>query len=411
MAERSGFQSLLLTWSNRDFRLFAIGNVVSGIGLWVQRLAIGWLTWELTGSATWLGAIAFAEMVPSLILSLFAGTVVDRVDYFKLLRLTQLCTLAYAAIIAALSMTGLIGIWLLFALTLLRGIMLAFNRPSRMTVVYALVGREMLPPALAVNSIIWNGTRFLGPAIGGLIISVTDVAWSLVFAAALFLIFSWLLTLINVDTHRSRKTQRGSLMAETMDGMRYVWSHHSIRLQLTILTIVALCAKPLTDMLPAFSGQIFNLGPHGLAGLLVMHGLGAVGGALYVASRKRGLEGMPSLSIFSILAIAVFLGLFVATDTFWIACLLVGLVSFFFIVQNVSNQTLIQSAIDSEMRGRVMSLYGLIVEAVPAIGSLIVGILSSYLGLRWPFFAGAILCAVAWLWGWRKRASITIALP
>ena len=403
MSSDGGFGALRATYANRNFRLYAIGNLLAGIGLWVQRLGIGWLTWELTESTAWLGGIALAEMVPSLLLSVVAGAVVDRVDYFKLMRLTQLFTLGYAVCIAALTFTDLIGIWPLLVLTLGRGVMLAFNRPSRMTLVYALVGRDMLPSALAINSIIYNGTRFIGPALSGVIITMGGVAWSFTFAAVLFLAFSMLLAAMQVAPHTSGGV-RGSIGAETVEGLRYVWQHQGIRLQLIVLIAVSLLAKPLTDMLPGFSGQVFGLGAHGLAILLTVHGLGAMAGALYIASRKRGLAGLNSVSVWSVLAIALSLAAFLATDIFWLACPLVGVVSFTFIVQNVSNQTLIQSAVEPSLRGRVMSLYGLIVEAVPSVGSLLVGGLAEHWGLRWPLFCGAAVCLLVWGWAWLNRA-------
>jgi predicted MFS family arabinose efflux permease len=312
-------------------------------------------------------------------------------------------------VVSALAFAGLIDIWTLFILTLLRGVVIAFNRPSRMTLVYALVGREMLAPALAVNSIIFNASRFIGPAVGGLIITMGGIAWSFAAAAGLFLIFTLLLAAMKVAPHLSQ-SGRGSIGSETMAGIRYVWNHQAIRLQLALLIAISLLAKPLTDMLPGFSGEVFDLGAHGLAILLTVHGLGAMLGALWVASRSHGMDGLTMVSISSALAIAISVMLFIATDIFWIACPLVGLVSFFFIVQSVANQTLIQSAVDPALRGRVMSLYGMILEGVPSIGALLIGGLAEHWGLRLPLLCGALICLVAWFWAWRNRQILETAV-
>ncbi|HEY4134390.1 MAG TPA: MFS transporter [Alphaproteobacteria bacterium] len=403
-----GLKALRETYANLNFRLYAFGNLSASVGLWIQRIGIGWLTWELTHSTAWLGGIALAEAIPSLVLALFAGAVVDRIDYFRLMRITQFCSLSYAVVISALAFGDLIGIWTLFFLTMLRGVVIAFNRPSRMTLVYALVGRDMLAPALAVNSIIFNASRFIGPAVGGLIITSGGIAWSFAASAALFLIFTLLLAAMKVTPHMPQGG-RASLGSETLAGVRYVWSHQGIRLQLALLIAISLLAKPLTDMLPGFSGKVFDLGAHGLAILLTVHGLGAMLGALWVASRSHGLDGLTVVSISSALAIAVSVMLFIATDIFWIACPLVGLVSFFFIVQSVANQTLIQSAVDPSLRGRVMSLYGMILEGVPSVGALLIGGLAEHWGLRLPLLFGALICLAAWFWAWRNRQAMEMA--
>ena len=130
-----GLSALQRTFAIRNYRLYIVGNMTSNVGLWVQRVAIGWLTWELTKSTAWLGGIAMAESAPTIAFGIIAGTVVDRVDYFKLLRITQACSLAYSIAMAAFTFAGLMNIWLLLALTFARGSIIAFNRPSRMTVV------------------------------------------------------------------------------------------------------------------------------------------------------------------------------------------------------------------------------------------------------------------------------------
>lgn len=404
-----GLAALQRTFSIRNYRLFVIGNMTSNLGLWVQRVAIGWLTWELTESTAWLGGIAMAESAPTIVLGLIAGTIVDRVDYFKLMRITQACSLLYSVLMAAFTFAGLMNIWLLLALTIARGSIVAFNRPSRMTVVYTMVGRDLLPSALAMNSMIFNTSRFIGPAIGGIIIVAGGAAWTFATGAALFFVFTLALRAMDVPSMVPERVPR-SMLIETIEGLRYIMAHEGIRKQLTILIMTSLFAKPVTDLLPGFAAQVFERGPNGLALLLSAHGLGATAGGIWLAGRDKGLIGMTAVTIRNILFMSLGLLIFTATDIFWIACPVVAWIGFTFIIQGVTNQTLIQSAVAPAFRGRVVSNYGLIAQGVPAIGAMVMGGVAEHLGLRSPVAAGAVLCLVLWYFAWRERKPLAASL-
>ena len=239
-----GFGMIRETLALRHYRLFVIGTLSSNVGQWVQRVAIGWLTWELTQSTTWLGVIAIVEAGPSILLGFVAGTVIDRVDQIKLLRITQSFSLLYSSVTAILTLTGFMNVWLLVILTLLRGAVIAFNRPTRMTVIYGLVGRDLLPSALAMNSMIFNFSRFLGPAIGGTIIAGAGTGWSFAAAFVLFLPFNLALRAIDRARIGMPPVARSgrSIWTETIDGLRYIMGHEGIRTQLALLVIISICA-------------------------------------------------------------------------------------------------------------------------------------------------------------------------
>lgn len=394
----------------RDYRLFVIGNLTSNIGLWAQRLALGWLTWELTESTAWLGAIAIAESAPLLIFSVIAGTVIDRVDYFKLLRFTQSMSLVYAVAMAALTLLGLMNIWLLLIITLLRGSVVAFNRPSRMTVIFSLVPRDMVGSAVALNSLIFNLSRFVGPAVGGALIAAAGVGWTFTATAGLFLVFTFTLHLISTRVASPPAREKRSMLTETIEGLRYMLQHRGIRVQITVLFVIGLVSKPLTDLLPGFAGDVFNRGPQGLAILTSAYGIGAMIGAMWMAGRDKGVVGLTAISISGIMTVAIGIVMFAATPEFWIAAPFLAIVGFAFIVQNVANQTLIQISAEPAMRGRVISNFALVQHFVPAIGALIMGIIAEHLGLRAPILGGAALCVILWFWVWRQRESLTAAL-
>lgn len=404
------FGALGRTLAIRDYRLFVIGNLTSNVGLWTQRVALGWLTWELTHSTAWLGAIAIAESAPLLVFALIAGTVIDRVDYFKLLRCTQSLSLAYAVAMAGLTLGGVMNIWLLFVIVLVRGSVVAFNRPSRTTVLYSLVGRDMLGSAVALNSVIFNVSRFIGPALGGGLIVLAGVGWTFAVAAGLFLVFTLTLHMISARVASPPARERGSMIAETMDGLRYMVQHRGIRVQAAIMVVIGFLAKPLSDLLPGFVGEVFNRGPEGLAVLTSVYGIGAMAGAFWMVSRDKGVTGLTAISISGILVVAIGLLLFVATTNFWIASPFLAIVGFAFIVQSIANQTLIQMSSEPTMRGRVISNYALIQHCVPAIGALIMGVIADHIGLRVPVGVGAALCLGLWYWVWRERQSLAAVL-
>jgi len=404
-----GFAAIRQILAIANYRLYVIGHLTSNSGLWVQRIAIGWLTWDLTESAGWLGLIAFADQVPTILLGLIAGAVVDRMDYFKLLRLTQTLQLLHAFTLAACTLLGFMDIWLLLVLTLLRGIVVAFNRPSRMTVIYTLVGRELIAPAIALNSTIFNSSRFTGPAIGGFLIVAVGTGWTFAVAFLMFLVFTITLRLMKLPAMEAKVRSGRSLLRESWEGVQYVMRHDGIRLQLAILLITSLFARPLTDLLPGFAADIFARGPDGLAWLLAFHGFGAILGGTMLAARSQ-VKGLTRITIFNILIMAVALFAFSITTNFWLACVLSGVVGYAFIVQGTSNQTLIQSAVDTELRGRVISAYGLVARGGPALGALILGVAADHFGLRWPVGIGAVLCLLAWLWAMRRRKFLAAAL-
>ena len=407
-----GFGMLRETLALRPYRLFVIGTLSSNVGQWVQRIAIGWLTWELTQSTAWLGGIAIAEAAPTIALGFVAGTFVDRADQVKLLRVTQAFSLLYAAALAFFTLTQLIGIWLLVSLVLARGVVIAFSRPTRMTVIFGLVGREYIPAALAMNSMIFNFSRFLGPAVGGAIIASAGTGWSFVAAFLLFLPINLALRAIDqarITMPPAAAQAARSIWAETVEGIRYILGHDGIRMQLALLILTSICAKPLTDLFPGFAAGVFHRGSTGLAWLLSLHGAGAMLGAVWLSARSE-LKGLTRITLANILLMGIGLVLFCATTQFWIACPLAALLGFAFIVQSVSNQTLIQSAVHSSVRGRVLSVYGMISQGVPSLGTFTIGAAAAHWQLRLPVAIGGALCVALWAWSWRLRVPMAQSL-
>ena len=397
--------------AHRDFRLFSGGNVASHIGTWVQRVSVGWLTWELTRSGTWLGIIAFADMFPTVLLAPLTGAVADRVERLRALRAIQALNLVQAGLLAGFTLSGAITIEILLILVALGGAVLAFGQPVRLAIIPSLVARRDLSAAIGINSLIFNGARFVGPMIAGLLIVRYGIGWAFVFNAATFVVFLAVLSRIRLEHRERRAAARGirNIPSEIAEGYAYAARHKGIGPMLVILTIVAICARPFMELLPGFADAVFGRGAEGLAWLTSAAGLGAMLGGLWLAQRGA-VAGLTATTVSGIALLAAMLVAFSATDIFWLALPCLAVAGFAMIVVGVGEQTLLQNAVDPGLRGRVMSLYGMINRGAPALGALIMGTLSSYVGLQWPVAGGAAICLLVWLWARSRRETMTRAL-
>ena len=392
--------------SNRDFGLYTAGNVPSLIGVWVQRVASGWLIWELTESGTWLGLLSFADLFPIVVISPFAGVLADRFDRLAIAKVVQVIAFVQAVALTVLAVSGLVTPQLLVLFTLVGGIDHAFYQPVRQAMAPNLVRPEDLPSAIAINSITWNGARFIGPAVAGLIL-VTGDAW-MAFALNSCTYVFMLIVLWQIRLTPDPETERRSLGigGALMEGYRYAISHPAIGPSLLLLGVAALFARPVAELLPGFAGAVFGRSAEGLAWLTSAMGAGALAAGLWMAARGRA-TGMTSLAVMSILAGAVFLLVFASTSNFAVAVICMAGVGAVHVVAGTAIQTMIQMVAEPALRGRVLAFYGLLWMGGAAVGALIMGVLSEWIGLRAPVAAGGAVCLLIWLWGMtmRKRVS------
>lgn len=386
---------------HRNFRLYILGNAVSLTGTWMQRVAIGWLTWELTHSGLWLGIISFADLFPSLVVGPIAGAAADRWDRLRVNQVSQALAMIHSVLLFVLVATGWITIELLLGLTLYLGVVIGFNQPARMALIPALVPRDELPAAIATNSIIFNMARFMGPAAAGAAILWAGLSVAFLVNSLTFVVFLVCLSRLRLDPAALRPVARpGGFLAEMRAGVAYTARHEGIGTLILLLLAVCLCTRPFMELLPGFAGAVFDAGAGGLALLTSTVGAGAILGGLWMSGRPdhRGLTRVVLLaSAIQGLAMLVF----VATDSLWFALPALAVAGFAMISAGVGNQTLIQHAVAEEMRGRVMGFYGLTFRCGPALGALVMGWASEFVGLRWPLAIGAVLilalCARLWL--------------
>ncbi|MCZ6609643.1 MAG: MFS transporter [Alphaproteobacteria bacterium] len=411
MAKVSDVSALWRTLKIVNYRNYMAGNFSSQLGMWVQRIAIQWLTWQLTHSPTWLGIIAFADFFPNIVMAPLAGALADRLNWLPAIRLYMWISGFISMSLAALVLNDAMTMELLLALVVLNGTAMAFNYPVRLSIIHAMVPHGALTSAIGINAVGFNIARIGGPAVAGFIILQWGVGQAFAFTAladVMFVVALYTISLAPRGETRQRRALR-YIPGEIMDGFRYAWSHPGIGPLLVILLATTLFARPVNDLFAGFADDVFGRGAEGLAWLTGMLGVGAFIGSIFLA-RRDGVQGLTRMLVAAVLVFAVALIGFTATDIFWFACLCTALAGLAVVVVGVAEQTLLQTAVDSAMRGRILSIYTLIARGFPSIGALVMGYIASFVGLRAPVMGGAVLCLVLWLWARRRQARMAAIL-
>lgn len=395
-----GIAALRRLFSRRDYRRFTAGNAVSLMGTWIQRVALGWLTWELTGSATWLGIVAFADLFPAVLLGPIGGVLADRLPRITVIFVAQSLLALQALALFVLTATGIVTVWSVFALALFGGAVVGFNQPARLALVPSLVPRMDLPSAVAINSAVFNLARFIGPAIAGALIVGFGLATAFAVNALSFCAFLVALRGLKLDAEatESRAPDGRSVFGSIVDALRYVVGHPGIGVLLGMMLAASILVRPVTELLPAFADTVFGGGADLFAVLTAAFGVGATVGAVALAMRAGDQTGLARLCLAATAVAAVALLGFVAAGSLSMALPAMALCGGALVVSGVSGLTLVQLSVDSAMRGRVLSLYGLLFRGGPAIGAVAMGAMSDQMGLRWPLAFGALATLALLLW-------------
>jgi predicted MFS family arabinose efflux permease len=397
MAGKLSFDGIFRALRQRNYAIYTYSNTAAMTGEWVQRVGIGWLTWELTESTTWLGIIACVDMVPTMLISPIAGAYADRSDRLRFIRTTVCLTTVQPALLTLFYFMGVLDIWLLAALSLYSGVIGAFHQAARLAIIPSLVDRVDLPPAIAFASVTYNVSRFTGPAIAGPLIAVAGVGYAFLLFMLAFSAFAVALFFLRLDHVDEVKRGSGHILADTWEGLRYTIRHPGIGPLMLLLIMGATFQRPFMELLPGFVGRVFNAGPEALGWMYSMIGLGALFGALHLTVRPS-LRGLSMLSVHAVLIGAVMVIVFAMISDFWLAMACLPIIGATLSTSAAGVMTLVQHSVESNMRGRVLSLYGLIFRGGPAVGALIMGYAAEQLGLRIPVVVGALLCLVLWAW-------------
>jgi len=383
--------------SQRDFAIYWASNGVNTVGRWMYRIAVAWLAWELTESTVWLGIVAFAESIPLVIFSVVAGALADRVGYIRITILAQTATAVAAVIFAAMTLLGLMTIELIVVFALLIGTLESLTTPARMALVHALVPKDHLAAAIGLTGATFNGSRFVGPAIAGILISVSGSGVVLAVVAATFTQFCIALLAIKVQEPERKPGPWRDIFGDMATGIKYGFTHPGIRFLLIMLGITGLLIRPVIELMPGFAAQVFDSGSDGFAILMSAIGFGAMVSCLWVGMRGR-TEGLTNLVTISLLIQGIGLVLSTQAGQIWIATISFAVVGFAMLVGGVGSQTLIQNAVESDVRARVMSLFIVISWGLPAFGALAAGWIASFAGMEATIAAGGVLTVALWIW-------------
>lgn len=384
---------------HRDFRLFIGGQAISLVGTWMQSVAQSWLVYRLTGSAALLGTVAFATQIPVFLLGPIAGSYADRIDRRRLLLTTQSAMMLLALALAILTLTDRVAVWHLFVLGAGLGIANAFDIPGRQVFVFEIVGRADLVNAIALNSSMVNGARIVGPAVAGLLVAAVGEGWCFLLNAVSYV--AVIAGLLRIHPKRSAAGPQASALESALEGFRYVARTAPIRALLVLLGIVSLAGMPYTVLMPLIADGVFHAGADGYGTLMAATGVGALGGAMALAAR-RTIRGLGSWVAAGCAAFGLSLALFATVRNFWLAGALLIAAGFSMMVQMASSNTLIQSMVPNELRGRVMAVYSMMFMGMAPIGALLAGVAAEPLGPSITVAIGGALCILAALVFWRR---------
>ena len=403
-----GFKNALRALGEPNYRTYTIGNSIGLIGTWLQRVAIGWLAWQLSHSTTWLGLVSLATTSPTFFLSPLAGSLADRSDRVRMIWWSQVGALLVAAALAVMTYTGTISIISLFLLALGLGSANAINQPARLALISSLVPQKLLGSAVALNSLVFNIARFIGPALAGVVIAYASVGMSFVLNALTYVAFMVAIARLR-DLPPMPSEPRQPMLRYTVEGYSYALRHPGIGQIMLLFTFTAFSVRGFVDLFPGFADAVFQRGPQGLAWLTATTGIGAMAGGMWMV-RRVGIRGMTGLIVTHTLIMSVGILIFAATRNYWIGLVALFFTGFAMISTGIAAQTLVQTAVDPLKRGRVMGLYGVIFRAGPSVNAVLMGWISSFLGLQVTVAAGAGLCLVYWAWARLRQGAVEEAL-
>ena len=390
-----GLDNIARAFAHRNYRVYVTGNSISLIGWWLERVAVGWLTWTLTHSGAWLGLVSLADFLPVLFLAPFAGVLADRRDRVWTIRITQWIGCAQASVLAILVISGVMTIEILFALVLMLGIASGVAQPSRLALISTLVDRQSLASALAINSVVFNLARFIGPALAGLVIA--EIGLAAAFAANAFSYIAFQISLLNLrGLPPQPAVGRQNVLRASAEAFSYAYRHPGIGPMLLLFVVTTIGTRGFIELFPGFADRVFERGPQGLAILTSTVGLGAICGASWMVLRSA-ITGLAHVVLVCTLLMSLAILAFTATDAFYLALPCVFVAGAMMTITGTGAQTLIQAAVDDRMSGRIMALYGMIFRAGPAVGAVLMGTLSEYVGLRLALALGAIVSGGFWL--------------
>jgi MFS family permease len=376
----------------RDYRLLWWGMIVSNIGTWMQMVAQGYLVYQLTDSPLMLGLVGFVRAVPVFTFSLFAGVVADRVDRRKLLIVTQTLAGIFALALGLLTSMGVITVWMIMVLAFVSAAVAAFDNPTRQALVPDIVGKEYVANAVALQSAAFNGTGILGPSLAGLALGFIGIAACFYINAISFL--AVIIALFMMSSVPNRVMRKQTMFQNLREGFGYVRSNRTVAALLLLIALVGLLGRPYTQLMPAVQQDVLHVGATGLGLLMAFSSIGALIGALAIASlsdfKYRGLMLMGSVAVFGVALIS-----FSLSRSFPLSLGLLVLVGGGATMSMSTTNMLIQLSVPGEFRGRIISMYTMIAMGMMPLGSMLLGAIADFIGVPVTLLGGGVGCLVA----------------
>jgi MFS family permease len=392
-----GFSHAWRALRHRNFRLFFGGQSISVIGTWMTRVATSWLVYRLTGSALLLGTIGFAGQIPTFLLAPIAGVIVDRIDRRKVLVWTQGLAMLQSLALAGLTLSNRITIGEILALSIFQGFINAFDMPARQSFMVEMVEeRADLSNAIAINSSMVNMARLVGPSLAGLLIAVKNEGWCFLVDGISYIAVILSLVLMRVPRTEEQRA-RTSMVTQLNEGWSYVAGFMPIRSILLLFALLSLMGWPFMVLMPVFAAKVLHGGPHTLGFLMGAVGVGSLGSALSLVMR-RSVRGLTRVIPVAAVIFGIGLIAFGFSHYLWLSMLMMLITGFGMMQGLTCSNTIIQTLVDENMRGRVMSYYTMAFVGMAPFGSLLAGAMADGIGAPGTVIVSGIACIFGGIW-------------
>ncbi|MBN1405672.1 MAG: MFS transporter [Candidatus Omnitrophica bacterium] len=388
----TGLKFILRALHYKNYRLFFFGQGVSLTGSWIQMIAMGWLVYRMTNSAFLLGAVAFMSQIPVFIFSPFAGVLADRLNRKSILIITQALAMIEAFTLAVLVFLGIVQVWHIIVLSIFIGMVNAFDAPVRQVFVSDMVdNRKDLANAIALNSFLFNGARLVGSSLAGIIIAVAGEGTCFFINGVSFLAVIW--ALVAMKTNQVKLKSKKHILYDLKDGLVYAFNFLPIRHILLLVSLISVMGMSYVVLMPIFAKDILRGGPDTLALLMGSTGLGALAGAVFLASRKTA-EGLEKIIPIAASIFGFGLIVFSFSGVLWLSVVSMLAVGFGMMIQIASSNTLLQHLSHDDKRGRVISLYVIAFLGMAPFGSLLAGTLAANIGAPSALLISGFSCII-----------------
>lgn len=375
----------------RNYRLFFAGQSFSLIGTWMQSVAMSWLVYRLTGSAFLLGIIGFVSQVPTFLVAPFSGVWADRWSRRHILLITQSVAMAQAFVLAAFVLTGTIRVWEIILLSIVLGIVNGFDIPFRQSFVVEMVeGKEDLGNAIALNSSIFHGARLIGPSLAGILIATVGEGVCFFINGINYLAVIASLAAMRITPVPATPGRR-HILHDLQEGFVYAFSFPPIRYILMTIALVSFLGMPYAVLMPVFAKEVLHGGPHTFGFLMTATGIGSFTGALYLAWRKS-VVGLGRVIAFAPGVFGAGVAVFALSQAMWLSFIVLIIAGFGMMMIIAASNTILQTIVDDDKRGRIMSLYTMSFMGIAPFGSLLAGALAVRIGASFTVLAGGLSC-------------------